>query len=141
MFDFIYNVLEHSDRTYNVGFASGSDGREHGGFYKESENTVMLHPFGKFENGADSDLDGMIERFAHEIGHPYDYELSDGAPFSAQAPPADDNPHGAGDMAEWFASYVGDAIMGDLRRSGYKPGQFRGQHDFGPLQSDKDFSR
>ncbi|MDP9023802.1 MAG: hypothetical protein M3N13_00320, partial [Candidatus Eremiobacteraeota bacterium] len=131
-FKVIYNTLARSDRTYNVGFASEYNGQELGGFFL-APGSIELHPFGKFGNGADSDLAGMIDRFAHEIGHAFDYETNGGHFHTDWPAPSDNNPHKANNYAEWFASQIHDMIMEELERNGYNSLRFAGQHGFADL--------
>jgi hypothetical protein len=138
-FNSIFNALADSKRTYDIGFASkDSTGAEHGGFFLVPTRTtgwIALHPFGPTESGGDSDLSGMVERLAHEIGHAYDHEL--GYPsqviemfFQMGSMTGDINPHNAESATEWYASLIHDRIMSELRDNGYDSDRFTGIHNF-----------
>jgi len=137
-FNSIYGRLADSTRTYSINFAWGYAGLELGGFFSPP-GAITLHPFGSFSNGADSDLDGMIDRLAHEIGHAYDYDLNGGKMSTGDVPP--DDPHHATNKAEWIASKIHDTIMAELRNSGYTSGQFAGQRDFDLLRPWQEYNR
>jgi YD repeat-containing protein len=136
MFNRIYDVLGASNRIFTITtdiVPIGLDGQTKGGLFRRP-GWILLHPFGIFPNGADSDLDGMVERLAHEIAHAYDSELGGSISWrlaiAVGAVVPIDNQENRSVAREWFAAVVADEIMSELRNKGYDSARYKGAHNF-----------